>query len=226
MDARIGTRTARLRVVGRAVFPEFGDAGQLGTGALMTRRGIDRLLPGAPTNIFLVRFADPSHSTASGAALERGIAPIPAHFQARPQDLIELSQGGGLLATLVVVLAILGFAALSHALVTSVRSRSGTFAVLRVLGFTRAQTRATVAWQTLTLAAAAVLVGVPLGSVGGRWAWRRFADQLGVASDARFPSPGVVLLVVGGAVLVALVAAVVPARIAARVRSVGVLRSD
>ena len=73
--------------------------------------GIDRLLPGAPTNIFLVRFAGASRSTTSGAALERAIAPIPAHFEARPQDLVELSQGGGLLTTLVVLLAILGFAA-------------------------------------------------------------------------------------------------------------------
>jgi hypothetical protein len=226
VHARIGTHAARLRVVGRTVLPEFGDAGQLGTGSLMTLRGLDRLLPHAPTNVFLVRFAPGRDPKASGTRVARAIEPIPTHFQARPQDLIELSQGGGLLSTLVVLLAILGFAALTHAIVTSVRSRSANFAVLRVLGFTRAQTRATVAWQTLTLAAAAVLVGVPLGSVGGRWAWRRFADQLGVANDARFPSPGVLLLVVGGAVVVALVAAVVPARIAARVRTVGVLRSD
>src|SRR5436189_148019 len=33
VTARIGSRTARLRVVGQTVLPEFGDAGQLGTGS-------------------------------------------------------------------------------------------------------------------------------------------------------------------------------------------------
>src|SRR5262249_17935908 len=56
VNARIGLNTATLRVVGRAIFPEFGDAGQLGTGALMTEKGLSALLPDAPRNTFLVGF--------------------------------------------------------------------------------------------------------------------------------------------------------------------------
>lgn len=216
--ARIGPRTARLRVVGRSVMPEFGDAGQLGTGALMTARGLRRLLPDAPTNVFLVRFRPDTDGRGARAELARALEPIPTSDQARPQDLIELAHGGGLLTTLVTLLAVLGFAALLHALLTSVRGRARFFAVLRVVGLTRRQVRATVRWQVLTLVAAAVVVGVPLGVVGGRVAWSTFADRLGVATDPRLPSPGVVALVVVGAVVVALAAAVVPARVAARFR--------
>jgi len=218
--ARIGTRTVRLYVVGRSVLPEFGDAGQLGTGSLMTRRGIERLLPGAPTNVFLVRFA-PSVASGEGVRMARAVEPIPTHFQARPEDLIELSHGGGLLATLIVLLAVLGFAGLLHALLTSVRGRIGDFAVLRVLGLRRGQTRATVVWQTVTLALAALLVGLPLGSVAGRWAWLTFADGLGVADDARFLAPVAFLVIAAGALLVAVAAAVLPAAVASRARTTG-----
>ncbi|MCU1429403.1 MAG: transporter permease, partial [Actinomycetia bacterium] len=44
VTVRIGDASQPFRVVGRAVFPEFGDAGQLGTGAYVTLGGLDRLL--------------------------------------------------------------------------------------------------------------------------------------------------------------------------------------
>src|SRR5262249_31188828 len=55
LDARIGTRRAQYRIVGQAVFPEFGDSGQLGTGAFTTYAGLTRLLPDAPRNSYFVR---------------------------------------------------------------------------------------------------------------------------------------------------------------------------
>ena len=226
VDARIGPRSARLRVVGQTVLPEFGDAGQLGTGSLMTLQGIDRLLPHAPTNMFLVKFGPGLDRIAEQARLARAVEPIPAHFQARPEDLIQLSHGGGLLLALVALLSGLALAMLLHALVTSVRARERDFGVLRALGFTRYQMRATVAWQVVTLVAGALAVGLPLGSVFGRWVWLAFARQLGVAPDAVFlPLPAFAILV-GGAFGLALLAAVVPATIAARTRAKSVLHSE
>jgi putative ABC transport system permease protein len=226
VDARIGTRSARLRVVGRTVLPEFGDAGQLGTGSLMTLHGLDRLLPRAPRNVFLVRFRPGTDVGVERVRMARAIEPVPARFQARPEDLIELSRGGGLLVTLVVLMAILGFVTLLHALVTSVRGRLRSFAVLRVLGFTRAQTRAVVHWQVLTLVAAALAIGLPVGSLAGRATWTAFADQLGVASDPTIPSVGLLLVIAVGALVVALAAALLPAGLAGRARAVGVLPTD
>ena len=43
--------------------------------------------------------------------------------------------------------------------------------------------RRSVRWQGLALLTAGVVVGIPLGIVGGRVAWRYFADRLGVVPD-------------------------------------------
>jgi hypothetical protein len=226
VDVRIGTRSARLRVVGQTVLPEFGDAGQLGTGSLMTLRGLDRLLPKAPANVFLVRFGGVGDRAAAGARLARAVEPIPAHFQARPEDLIELSHGGGLLVALLVLLSVLGFTVLLHALITSVRARARDFGVLRALGFSRAQLRSTVAWQVVSLIAGSLVIGLPLGFLLGRFAWLTFASQLGVAADAAL-LPGLSFVTVAvGAVGLALLAAVVPAAMAAQTRAARVLRSE
>jgi putative ABC transport system permease protein len=226
VTARIGTRSTRLRIVGQTVMPEFGDAGQLGTGSLMTVEGLARLLPKAPMNSFLVRFGAARGGRAEGARLARAVSPIPSRFQARPQDLIELSHGGGLLVALVVLLSALAFAVLLHALITSVRAREHDFGVLRALGFARGQMRATVMWQVLTLVAVSFVIGMPLGSLLGRRAWLLFAHQLGVASDAVYLSASFVAVVGAGALVLALLAAIVPAGIAARTHPTKVLHGE
>lgn len=226
IDARIGTRSERLRVVGQTVLPEFGDAGQLGTGSLMTLSGLDRLLPKPPANVLLVQFGRVPDRAAAGARLARAVEPIPAHFQARPEDLIELSRGGGLLVALLVLLGILGFTVLLHALITSVRARERDFGVLRALGFVPRQMRSTVAWQVVTLTVGSLVIGLPLGSLLGRFVWLAFARQLGVASDAIFLPPYAFAIVAAAALALALVAAVVPAAIVARTRTSRVLHSE
>jgi len=226
IDVRIGTRSARLRVVGQTVLPEFGDAGQLGTGSLMTLQGLDRLLPSAPVNLFLVQFARSRDAGAEDTRIARAVAPIPVHFQARPEDLIELSHGGGLLVVLIVLLSGLALALVLHALLTSVRARAREFGVLRALGFVGRQMRATILWQVVTLVAGALVIGWPLGCLVGRSVWLAFARQLGVASDGTFPAVSTFMAVGAGALGLALVAAVVPGMIAARTRSTRVLHGE
>jgi ABC-type antimicrobial peptide transport system permease subunit len=68
-------------------------------------------------------------------------------------------------------------------------------------------------------------LGIPLGVVAGRWAWTAFAEQLGVP-----PSPVVPLVVVAIAVpatlLLAILAAALPGRAAARTHPALVLRTE
>jgi ABC-type antimicrobial peptide transport system permease subunit len=73
--------------------------------------------------------------------------------------------------------------------------------------------------------AVALVVGIPAGIVVGRLAWRAFADELGVAAGPVIPLRWVAATLVGGLV-VALVAAALPARIAARIDPAAVLRSE
>lgn len=125
---------------------------------------------------------------------------------------------GGLLATAAVV-------GLVSAVVVSVRSRRRELGTLRALGFTGRQLRSTVRVQSLATMAAAMAVGVPLGLVAGRLAWRAFAGRLGIVTDPTTPWPWVVATVIGG-LMVAVVAAAVPARLAARLQVGSALRAD
>jgi putative ABC transport system permease protein len=95
--------------------------------------------------------------------------------------------------------------------------------VLRVLGLRGRELRSTVRWQALTTTAVGLVVGLPLGIVLGRLAWRRFADQLGLVPRADIPWTWLVGIVVA-AVALGLLAAFLPGRYAARVRPAAILR--
>jgi ABC-type lipoprotein release transport system permease subunit len=115
--------------------------------------------------------------------------------------------------------------ALAHTLVMAIRRRARDLAILKTLGFDRRQVLATVAWQATTFAAVGLLVGLPLGLAVGRWAWNLFADEFGVVPEPVLPVP-LILLVVPGAILLANLVAVFPARIAARTQPAVVLRAE
>ena len=123
------------------------------------------------------------------------------------------------------LMTLLAVAALAHALVTAVRRRRVELAILKTLGFSRAQLRGTVAWQASVLTLVAVVVGLPIGVAAGRWAWRVFADQLGIVFVPVVPVLLVVALVPAALLLANLVAAA-PGYLAARTRPANALRAE
>jgi hypothetical protein len=225
VTARIGLRNATLRIVGTAIFPEFGDAAQLGTGALMTYEGVNRLLPNAPRNTFLLRFKIGDNVSRERALLAHAVEPMPSRADARPGDLVNLARGDGLLVLLGLLLAVLAFVMLAHVLVTAVTSRRRDFAVLRSLGMARPQVCGTVACHMAALVSAALVIGLPLGLLAGRWTWAAFATRLGLVADPMLPGKPVLLAIVGAA-LVGLLAAVTPAWLATHQRPDEVLHAD
>jgi putative ABC transport system permease protein len=225
VTARIGLRTNTLRVVGKAIFPEFGDAGQLGTGALMTEEGVTRLSPDAPRNTFLVGFRRDRSASVEERELRRAVEPMPVRTDARPQDLVNLSRGNGLLGTLSLMLAVLAFVMLAHVLATAVQSRRRDFAVLRTLGMRRPQIWSTVGWHTATLVGAALVIGLPIGLLAARLTWSAFATRLGVVADPVTPIRPILLAVIGGAV-VGVLAAAGPAWVASRSNLAAVLHGS
>jgi ABC-type antimicrobial peptide transport system permease subunit len=72
--------------------------------------------------------------------------------------------------------------------------------------------------------AVALVVGVPLGIAGGRWAWQLFANQAGLPPSAITSLP--VLWMIPATLLVATLVAVPPARSVARVPAAATLRSE
>jgi putative ABC transport system permease protein len=150
---------------------------------------------------------------------------MPVRNDARPQDLVNLSRGNGLLGTLSLMLAVLAFVMIAHVLATTVQSRRRDFAVLRTLGMRRRQIWGTVGTHTATLVVAALVVGLPVGIVAGRMTWSAFATRLGVLSDPITPIGPVVLAVFGGTV-VGVLAALGPAWAASRSNLASVLHSS
>jgi predicted lysophospholipase L1 biosynthesis ABC-type transport system permease subunit len=110
-------------------------------------------------------------------------------------------------------------------LLASVRHRRRDLALLKTLGFTRRQLSATVAWQSTAAVAVGVIVGVQLGTVLGRGLWDLFARQISVVPEPTVPAL-TVILIVAGALLTALLVALLPGRVAGRTPVAALLRAE
>ena len=153
------------------------------------------------------------------------LEPLPTRLAQRPSDLENLGSIDGLQFALVAILAGLAAATLAHTLVTSVRRRRKSIALLRSMGFGRRQVSAVVLVQAFTLVLISLVIGVVLGLVGGRWAWNLFADNLGLTAGPVLPWTGLLVLVPVALVLAAAVAAV-PAYLASRTIPAETLRDE
>lgn len=215
---RVGTGTGML--LPEALF-ESGDRQYLAEAArgLATFVGID-VRDGADTPATMARLRD---QLASLDLL--GVPAITYQQPVRPPEIVDAS------STRTVPVAVgAGFAAmaaigLAFASWSSARSRRRDLAVLRSLGFSGAQVRSSVRTQSLATMLGALAIGVPCGVLAGRVLWRTFAHQLGVVPDPDSPWVPVLLATAGGIVL-ALLAAEIPARAASRSAPTEGLRAE
>jgi putative ABC transport system permease protein len=215
---------SRLTVVGVALINDSYE-GSAGLGAVVTPGWVQaaapesvspdpyvvRLEPGADRAAFRAELEDAFPNTISGPLVQGAI-----------RNVERIRYLPYLLAALVALLAV---ASLAHTLVLSTRRQRRQLAVLKSLGFRRSDVMSAVRWQATALGAAAVVVGVPLGVVAGRWGWRVVADQLGVASGPMVPLLAVAALTSVVLVLTNILA-VVPGWRAARLRAAEALRVE
>jgi hypothetical protein len=215
-------RDARMRVVGRGVLPTGAYLHNgLGEGAAMTWLAYSWVSNSYPDTLEL-RIAPGADRARTFAELKQKYGvPVPG-LPASAADFGGVSHLPTVSSALLVALAV---AALAQTLVAAVRHRRRDLAILKTLGFDRRQLLATVAWQATTFAAVGLLVGLPVGNALGRWAWNLFADHLGVVPETATPIP-LLLLVVPGAIVLANLVAIVPARIAASTQPALVLRAE
>jgi hypothetical protein len=225
-----GGASRRLRVVGRVVLPGLGtypgsDKTALGEGALLTKAELQRLGPDFGPGPFLVALTPGATRADLGHQLvQDDPTVVEVTGLQRPSDIVSYERVRTTPLVLAGVLALLAVATVAHALVTAVRRRRRDLALLKTLGFTRRQISVTVAWQATTLGAVALLIGVPVGVIVGRWAWTALADNLGTVAEPIVPVLAVVLAI-PLVLLIANTVAFVPGRIAARLRPATVLRS-
>jgi ABC-type lipoprotein release transport system permease subunit len=231
--AGVSSRSIVARVVGLGVVSPSDDAGRLGEGAVLTASSLSHLVPpgvvAPPPNAIAVRFVP---STPKDQALEglrvrmsRVNGRMTVEQPAEPTYVADFGHVQDLPFLLDALLAVLAAAAIGHLIVTSVRGHRAELAVLRSMGLLPRQVFAAVAWEASALALVAVAAGVPLGMAAGRWVWRLFADQLGVASQPVVPV-GAALLLIPATLVTANLVAVWPALGAARTRPASVLRGE
>ena len=240
----IGGFRLRDRIVGSAVFPNFGEGGyaptDLGEGAETTTAALQRqVLPGGSAagspgyEFMLLRLRPGQRGPAGVARLQRALAGFCRSVQQstcvvtdqRPNGVTNYARIDGIPEVLALMLAVIGVAVLGQVMVVSGWRRRRDFATLKALGLLRRQVRAIVGWQVTTLTAVALLAGLPLGVAVGRWAWALFSRGLGVPPGALVPVP-FVLLMVPAALLLANAVAYFPARAAARLSPARMLRAE
>jgi hypothetical protein len=238
----VGEGVHQARVTGVVVVPPLGpfqaDRASPGRGLLVPEGMVDKevtTIPGGGTAISFIGLdlrdgADPDAVLADlRDDMKRwdvnGYSPFEYPDPVRPAEIIDARAMRS--APTVVAGLLVGSAtvALSAAVVLSVRSRRRHLAVLRSVGFTAGQVRASVGAQSLVTMAVALVVGVPLGVAAGRIAWRAFADQLGVLTSPSTPVLWLVATVLGG-VVIAVLAAAVPARLATGLEPAPALRGE
>ncbi len=191
----------------------------------MTYPQLQQLLPEAKQNVFLLKLARGTSLSREYSHMRDALEPLPTRLAQRPSDLDNLDSIGGLQVALVAILAVLAAATLAHTLLTSVRRRRRSIALLRTMGFGRGQISAVVVVQALTLVVIALVIGIALGLVGGRVAWALFSENLGITASAAPPWTGLLVLV-PTALLIAAGVAAIPAVLAVRTRPAEVLRDE
>jgi hypothetical protein len=228
VTATVAGTTRVLKVVGVPVFPDFGFGPGLGQGAAMTMDGLRVFYPQVTQNLVIGDFAP---GTDANAVVERLNRTVLDGLDAGTN--VRISAGTTVQGTqrsralplqLSVLFALAAFATLVHVLLTSVRRRRRDLAILQTLGFRRRQVAATIAWQALTLASIALLIGVPLGVLGGRLGWAAFAYRLGVVSEP-VTSP-LAIVVVPITLAAALIVSLGPGLVARRVRPATILKAE
>jgi hypothetical protein len=226
-------KAVRMRVVGTVIVPPSPFlAVKLGEGAATTLPGYLRIDPGAARQQgglpFLVRFAPGVSRDAGLAAVSHDITGLPNPFVTaaeRPANVVSLASIAGLPVALSGLLALIAAGTLAHTLASSTRRRRRDLAIFKTLGFIRRQVRQAVAWQATTIAAIALLIGLPAGVAGGRWAWRYLATQLGVLPEPAIPLTAILITILAALALANLIAAA-PGQAAARTQPAAILRSE
>lgn len=215
-------RTEELVVVGEAIIND-GYEERPGAGAVVHHEWVEQVDGENFASDVVVRF-EPESREAGIRAMEAALpeTAVPAQLQVGIRDLQRIDSW---LTVLTVFAAALAAATFAHALIVTVRRQQRQVGVLRALGFSRRQVRSSVAWLASLVAAAAVILGVPIGTAVGRWGWGRLAGNLGVPSVPVVP-PAAVLLAAASVLLVANLMALPLGWRAARVRPVDALRAE
>lgn len=232
-----------MLITGSAVFPYFGQGSftptDVGEGAETTAAALTPPAAGAQPGAGGYNFALMSFTPGDAGQKQAGIALIERRWASfcdqiqqstclvsdqRPNTVNNYAAIDATPAVLAAVLALLGLGVLAQFTISSAHRGRHDFAVLKVLGMSRRDLRTVAFCQAATVTVAALVVGIPLGIAGGRWAWQLFAGQAGLPPDA--VTPLTVLWMIPAALALAVAVAAPTARAVARLPATATLRTE
>jgi putative ABC transport system permease protein len=135
----------------------------------------------------------------------------------------SIDQAQSLIDVLLVLSVIIAALGVVNTLALSVLERSRELGLLRALGLTRRQTRSMVRWEAVIIALLGALLGLVIGTGMGTAVVRALADQ--GLSKLSVPASQLLAYVVA-AFFIGVLAAVLPARRAARLNILDAIASE
>jgi len=211
-----------LRIVGRYV--EMNNMGQMAMYSLETLQQVD---PQAEPDAYALKLTPGADAQALEAALLRESSD---QFNVEMVDKDppkEIGQVRVVIFGLNIVLVSIGLISLFNTTLLGVRERLRDFGILKTVGLTPRQIVVSVMTGMSLLALLAVLVGIPLGLIVTRLLFDYLGRQMGMGAELGMIPPWWWLaLLAPGALLVSILGSVIPARQAAQVRVVEVLRYE
>ncbi|MGH2718234.1 MAG: FtsX-like permease family protein, partial [Actinomycetota bacterium] len=235
-----GPSTVAMRVVGQVVLPVTAGVGNggLGDGVALSVPGLEALScpVGTPASSCLfsaqVVFASFAHTAAGTAGYRQALSaandpssPFAFFLPFSPETLVNFGQAINFPLLVASIVVLFGAASLAHLLVVGLSRRRREVGTLKSIGFVRRQVAAMVGWQSATVMAVALVIGIPLGIVVGRAVWDAFTAYVGVETFSVLPWAGVGLIVAGGLAIAELIAAV-PGIAASRRSAAALLRTE
>jgi hypothetical protein len=212
------------RVVGIAVVPTIGGNDGVGRGAIVTADALPRLRVEPTTVMAAIELRDGVSLETARQRIRELVGATPGP-QDVPSSILNVSRVRRIPVLLAAMLGALGLVTLVHALIVSIQNRRRDLAVLRALGADRVWLARLVHWQASVLTVLPLIPGIPLGLVAGAVVFRAFTDRIGALPDPAFPFVAMAAIALA-LIVVANVAAVVPARRARRMLPAELLRDE
>jgi putative ABC transport system permease protein len=184
-----------------------------------------------PTQRDVAILADPAPGqslTAADKAIATDLSAYPTLTIQTKQQFVDansasIDQAQSLIDVLLVLSIVIAALGVVNTLALSVLERSRELGLLRALGLTRRQTRSMVRWEAVIIALLGALLGLVIGTGMGTAVVRALADQ----GLSKLSVPAVQLLVyVVAAFFIGVLAAVLPARRAARLNILDAIASE
>ncbi len=218
--------TGVYRVVGIGIVPGVGGIDGIGQGGVVTPAGFARLDKASDTNLAAVT----THAGLTAGTVRRlagriGSEPVQGAGEDVPPAIANVRRVRGVPTALAGLTAVLALMTLLHALYVSTRSRRVDVAIMKSLGADRRWITRVMHSQATLLPMVSLLIGLPLGVIAGTRLFRTFTDRIGALPDPTIPI-GWLLAISLGALVLANLAVLLPARRARRLPTATLLRVE